>query len=362
MRAVFGDAPPPISSNKSMIGHTLSAAGAIEAVFSLLAMRDGKLPPTINHETPGPGDRPRRGAERGARGEGGAGAVQLLRLRRAECLPRPRRGAEGLTGGARAAAVRRPRRAAGGDGGAAAAGPGRDPAPDAGRGAEPHRRLGLARHGLRQAQPAHDHRRRGGGRGGRRSARAWTGWRVGQRAAPYGALTCGHCRACREGRDNLCENVAGRARLPPRRLRAGAAERAGAAAGAGAGGRRRRGRRLRRHHLLHRRAHAVRQCEAGAGRDHPGAGRRAPASARSRSSMAKALGCTVIATAGVGREVRADARRARRRPRGELQHRPLRERLPPGDGQARRRRGVRACRRRDLGRAACCPCGWAGGW
>ena len=35
------------------------------------------------------------------------------------------------------------------------------------------------------------------------------GWRVGQRAAPYGALTCGRCRACREGRDNLCENVAG---------------------------------------------------------------------------------------------------------------------------------------------------------
>jgi NADPH:quinone reductase-like Zn-dependent oxidoreductase len=35
------------------------------------------------------------------------------------------------------------------------------------------------------------------------------GWRIGQRAAPYGALTCGHCRACREGRDNLCENVSG---------------------------------------------------------------------------------------------------------------------------------------------------------
>jgi 3-oxoacyl-[acyl-carrier-protein] synthase II len=54
MRAVFGDAPPPISSNKSMIGHTLSAAGAIEAVFSLLTIRDGCLPPTINHETPDP--------------------------------------------------------------------------------------------------------------------------------------------------------------------------------------------------------------------------------------------------------------------------------------------------------------------
>ncbi len=50
MRAVFGEAPPPISSNKSMIGHTLSAAGAIEAVASLLAIRDGMLPPTINHE------------------------------------------------------------------------------------------------------------------------------------------------------------------------------------------------------------------------------------------------------------------------------------------------------------------------
>jgi NADPH:quinone reductase-like Zn-dependent oxidoreductase len=35
------------------------------------------------------------------------------------------------------------------------------------------------------------------------------GWRLGQRAAPYGALTCGRCRACREGRDNLCENVSG---------------------------------------------------------------------------------------------------------------------------------------------------------
>ncbi|MFC7474446.1 zinc-binding dehydrogenase [Dankookia sp. GCM10030260] len=36
-----------------------------------------------------------------------------------------------------------------------------------------------------------------------------SGWRIGQLAVPYGALTCGHCRACREGRDNLCENVAG---------------------------------------------------------------------------------------------------------------------------------------------------------
>ncbi|NKC33988.1 beta-ketoacyl-ACP synthase [Falsiroseomonas selenitidurans] len=54
MRAVFGADAPPISSNKSMIGHTLSASGAIEAAFSLLAIRDQILPPTINHAEPDP--------------------------------------------------------------------------------------------------------------------------------------------------------------------------------------------------------------------------------------------------------------------------------------------------------------------
>ncbi len=44
----------PISSNKSMIGHTLSAAGAIEAAFTVLTLREGILPPTINYETPDP--------------------------------------------------------------------------------------------------------------------------------------------------------------------------------------------------------------------------------------------------------------------------------------------------------------------
>jgi 3-oxoacyl-[acyl-carrier-protein] synthase II len=42
----------PVSSCKSMIGHTVSAAGAIEAVASILAIRDGILPPTINQEFP----------------------------------------------------------------------------------------------------------------------------------------------------------------------------------------------------------------------------------------------------------------------------------------------------------------------
>ena len=44
----------PMSSNKSMIGHTLSAAGAIEAVISLMTIREGTLPPTINYELPDP--------------------------------------------------------------------------------------------------------------------------------------------------------------------------------------------------------------------------------------------------------------------------------------------------------------------
>jgi 3-oxoacyl-[acyl-carrier-protein] synthase II len=54
MRAVFGENAPPISSNKSMIGHTLSAAGALEAAFSLLTIRDQRLPPTINYDEPDP--------------------------------------------------------------------------------------------------------------------------------------------------------------------------------------------------------------------------------------------------------------------------------------------------------------------
>ena len=54
LKAVFSDKCPPVSSTKGQTGHCLGGAGAIEAVISIMAMRDGIIPPTINYETPDP--------------------------------------------------------------------------------------------------------------------------------------------------------------------------------------------------------------------------------------------------------------------------------------------------------------------
>ncbi|MFW6056637.1 MAG: beta-ketoacyl-ACP synthase II [Chloroflexota bacterium] len=56
LKLVFGDHAYKlaISSNKSMIGHLLAGAGAVEAVFTLMSIRNGIVPPTINYETPDP--------------------------------------------------------------------------------------------------------------------------------------------------------------------------------------------------------------------------------------------------------------------------------------------------------------------
>jgi 3-oxoacyl-(acyl-carrier-protein) synthase len=56
IKHVFGDHAYKlmVSSTKSMTGHLLGAAGALEAIACLLAMRDGCIPPTINYETPDP--------------------------------------------------------------------------------------------------------------------------------------------------------------------------------------------------------------------------------------------------------------------------------------------------------------------
>jgi 3-oxoacyl-[acyl-carrier-protein] synthase II len=56
IKAVFGEHAYrlAISSSKSMTGHLMGAAGVIEAIFCLLALRDQILPPTINYEVPDP--------------------------------------------------------------------------------------------------------------------------------------------------------------------------------------------------------------------------------------------------------------------------------------------------------------------
>ena len=113
----------------------------------------------------------------------------------------------------------------------------------------------------------------------------------------YGALTCGTCKACREGRDNLCENVGGIMGFHvdgfarelvnmPARLVIPVPD-----------GRRVARRRLRADRLRHRRAHAVRQCQAEPGETilvHAGGSGIGTAAIK----MAKAIGCTVITTVG----------------------------------------------------------------
>ena len=56
VKKVFGDHAYKLamSSTKSMHGHTLGAAGAIESLICILAMRDGIMPPTINLDNPDP--------------------------------------------------------------------------------------------------------------------------------------------------------------------------------------------------------------------------------------------------------------------------------------------------------------------
>ncbi|TYQ13322.1 UNVERIFIED_CONTAM: 3-oxoacyl-[acyl-carrier-protein] synthase II [Acetivibrio alkalicellulosi] len=56
IKTVFGDHAYklPVSSTKSMTGHLLGAAGAVEAIITILSIREGFLPPTINYKTPDP--------------------------------------------------------------------------------------------------------------------------------------------------------------------------------------------------------------------------------------------------------------------------------------------------------------------
>jgi 3-oxoacyl-[acyl-carrier-protein] synthase II len=56
IKKVFGERAYkiPVSSTKSMTGHLLGAAGAVEGIYSVLALKEGIIPPTINYENPDP--------------------------------------------------------------------------------------------------------------------------------------------------------------------------------------------------------------------------------------------------------------------------------------------------------------------
>jgi 3-oxoacyl-[acyl-carrier-protein] synthase II len=79
-----------VSSNKSVLGHMLGAAGAVEAAVTALSLRDGIIPPTMNYETPDPAcdldyvpnearNQPLRAALSNSLGFGGINAALVLK-------------------------------------------------------------------------------------------------------------------------------------------------------------------------------------------------------------------------------------------------------------------------------------------
>jgi len=56
IKRLFGDRSKtiPITANKSMLGHLWAAAGAVEGIISVMTIKDGIIPPTINYENPDP--------------------------------------------------------------------------------------------------------------------------------------------------------------------------------------------------------------------------------------------------------------------------------------------------------------------
>ncbi|HRB82588.1 MAG TPA: hypothetical protein PK614_10060, partial [Nitrospira sp.] len=88
IKHVFGEQAYriPVSSTKSMTGHLLGAAGGIEAVFSILALHHGILPPTINLDHPDPACDLDYVPNSAFRPDAG-GPFKLLRLWRGERLP-----------------------------------------------------------------------------------------------------------------------------------------------------------------------------------------------------------------------------------------------------------------------------------
>ena len=208
--AVFGERAKtlPMSSNKSMVGHTLSAAGAVEAVFSLLTLEHQRIPPTINYQVPDPDDPDGRGAERRARRQGAARHLQFVRLRRPERVAGD--GARtGVTATIRALSLLGDRKLELTEVPA-------PPPPAAGEVQIAVKAVALNHLDLWGFRGMAFAKRKmplvvGAEAAGEIAAvgDGVTGFKPGDPVVMYGALTCGNCQACREGRDNLCENVAG---------------------------------------------------------------------------------------------------------------------------------------------------------
>ena len=221
-----------------------------------------------------------------------------------------------------------------------------------GRRAQPYRRLGLARHGLRQAQDAAGHRR-----GSLRRSRHGRPRRL-QPAARAARLDLrrAHLRPLpplpRRPRQSL-RTCLGRARLSSRRLCPGEDQSSGAPAGSRPA-RRRRGRRGgRAGHLRHRRAHAVRQCQARARRNDPRPCRRL-GHRLGRDPARQEDGLHGHHHRRLRRQDR-QGQGAGRRSRHQLPRGPLRGRRAQADQEEGRRRRLRTCRRRHLGRLDVVP-------